>query len=63
MMTEALMDFTEAEKIDPKNVKITEEADRIRQHIQNNGDGWKDEWETDLLEEKQTIPRKRRNNG
>lgn len=53
MMTEALMDFTEAEKMDPKNVKITEEADRIRQHIQNNGDGWKDEWETDLLEEKQ----------
>ena len=49
MYTEALMDFTEAAKLDPKNTKIEEEADEIRKIIQNNGDTWKEEWETDLL--------------
>ena len=49
MYTEALMDFTEAAKLDPKNTKIEEEADEIRKIIENNGDTWKEEWETDLL--------------
>ena len=49
MYTEALMDFTEAAKLDPKNTKIEEEADEIRKVIENNGDTWKEEWETDLL--------------
>ena len=49
MYTEALMDFTEAAKLDPKDAKIEEEADEIRKIIENNGDTWKEEWETDLL--------------
>lgn len=49
MMTEALMDFIEAGKLDPKNAEIEAETDILRKVIENGGDQWKDEWETDLL--------------
>ena len=49
MFTEALMDFTEAIKLDPKDHAIADEADQVRKIIESNGDTWKDEWETDLL--------------
>jgi len=49
MFTEALMDFTEAIKLDPKDATIEQEADQVRKIIESNGDTWKEEWETDLL--------------
>ena len=49
MYAEALMDFTEAAKLDPKDQSIEQEAAQVRTIIENNGDTWKDEWETDLL--------------
>lgn len=49
MLTEALMDFTEAEKLDPKNQLIIDETNALRTLIETNGDDWKQEWENDLL--------------
>lgn len=49
MMTEALMDFNEACKLDPKDKSIEAEADKVRAYIESNGDGWQEKWETDLL--------------
>merc|ERR1719436_240016 len=48
MFTEALMDFVEASKLDPKNENLKSETDSLRKQIQENGDEWKKEWETDL---------------
>lgn len=50
MYTEALMDFVEAEKLCPKDEEIKQHCTDVRNIIQNNsGDGWKEEWATDLL--------------
>lgn len=50
MLTEALMDLVEATKLDPSNKELEAEANGIRNQIESNGgDGWKEEWETDLL--------------
>ena len=49
MATEALMDLTHALKLDPTDEQLERETSALRRHIEHNGDGWKEEWETDLL--------------
>ena len=49
MATEALMDLTHALKLDPTDEQLEKETCALRRHIEHNGDGWKEEWETDLL--------------
>ena len=49
MATEALMDLTHALKLDPTDEQLEKETSALRRHIEHNGDGWKEEWETDLL--------------
>ena len=48
-ISKLIIDWSTLIKLDPKDTKIEEEADQIRKVIENNGDTWKDEWETDLL--------------
>ena len=49
MLTEGLMDLVEAAKLDPSNKELEKEVTSLRNQIENNGDGWKEEWENDLL--------------